>query len=93
MPKPDPLNREAVKALMDARGIDGIAHLARRIARVAGEDAAPERSYLSRVLAGERSAPPSLIVAIAAALKVPTLAIIGPDLDGDAEEVIEAAAS
>lgn len=91
--KKDNLNRDTVDALMEARGVDGVAHLRRRIAHVAGEEAAPERSYLSRVLRGERPASPSLIILIAQALKVPAVAIMGDELDPDAEEVIQAAAS
>lgn len=88
MPKPDQLNRDAVLALMEAKGINGFAHLARRIAAISSEGEAPERSYLSRVLRGERTAPPSLVVLIALALKVPAPAITGSDLDADAVEAL-----
>lgn len=56
---------------MTALGIDSYAELA----RLAGM----ERSYLSRVMRGERPAQPSHIVALASALKVPVLALMGPE--------------
>lgn len=70
-----PLNRSAVLALMEARGIDSVAQLARR--------ADMERSYLSRVLDGKRPAHPSHVLALARALKVAPIALLGPD-DPDA---------
>ncbi len=79
----DDLNREALLALMSARGIDGFAHLAKR--------AGLERTYVSRIIRGERPAQPSQIVAFAQALKVSTLAITGKGIDLEAAEIIEAA--
>lgn len=70
MQTPDRLNREAVTALAEALGVDGVSDLARR--------SGIERSYLSRILKGDRPAQNSHIVAIAAALKVGPIAITGP---------------
>jgi transcriptional regulator with XRE-family HTH domain len=64
------LNLEAVAALMVATGVDSNAEMARRTGI--------ERSYLSRVLRGERPAKPSHVVLIARALRVPPIAIVGP---------------
>lgn len=64
------LNRATVESLMEALGIDSVAELARR--------SGIERSYLSRVMRGRRPVQPSHVIAIARALQVPTIAIIGP---------------
>lgn len=64
------LNRAAVESLMEALGVDSVAELARR--------SGIERSYLSRVMRGARPVRPSHVVAIARALQVPTIALIGP---------------
>lgn len=80
----DDLNRHALVALMECRGIDGFAHLAKR--------AELERTYTSRIVRGDRPAQPSHIVAFARALKVSTLAITGTGLDIEAAEIIGEAA-
>lgn len=67
---------------MVALGIDGYSDLGRR--------SGIERTYLSRVMRGKRPAQPSQIVAIARALKVPVIAILGP---ADDVALDEAAAS
>lgn len=78
------LNLAAVESLMAARGIDNYSELARR--------AGIERSYLSRVMRGLRPAQNSHVVALACALQVPPIALLGPadtdealaGLDGEA---------
>lgn len=82
MPR-DNLNRDAVRALMEARGVDSMSDLARR--------SKIERTYLTRILNGDRAAQPSHLVAIAAALKVPPMAVTGPGIDPAAAEIIEQA--
>jgi hypothetical protein len=77
----DDLNRASVEALMEKDGIDGYAVLARRMEKVS--DRTFERSYVSRVMRGERPAQPSFIVAAAKALRVPTVAITGHGIDLD----------
>lgn len=79
----DNLNRDAVHALMEALGVDGYAQLAKRTDL--------ERSFISRVMRGERTAQPSTIIAIARALKVPTIAITGQGIDIAAQEIIDEA--
>lgn len=64
------LNIAAVEALMVPLGIDSYAELGRR--------AGIERTYISRIMRGKRPAQPSHIVALAAALKVPVVALLGP---------------
>lgn len=81
----DDLNREALHALMAARGVDGYAQLAKR--------AGLERTYVSRILRGERPAQPSQIVAFARALKVSTLAITGQGIDISVTDLIGEEAS
>lgn len=80
----DDLNRFALTALMGCRGIDGFAHLAKRAGGL-------DRTYVSRIVRGDRPAQHSHIVAFAQALKVSTLAITGTGLDIEAAEIIEAA--
>jgi transcriptional regulator with XRE-family HTH domain len=63
----DNLNRAAVQALAEAKGINSTAELARR----SGID----RPHLSRILAGQRTAQPSQVLAIAEALQVAPIAI------------------
>lgn len=79
----DDLNREAVHALMAALGIDGYAQLAKR--------ADLERTYVSKIMRGQRKAQPSQIVAFASALKVSPLAITGQGIDVEAQEIIDRA--
>lgn len=74
------LNRSAVEALMKTLGIDNYAELGRR--------AGIERTYLSRIMRGERPAQASQIVAIARALKVPLIAVLGPDDAAAAEAAV-----
>lgn len=81
----DDLNRAALVALLTARGIDGYAHLAKR--------ADLERTYVSRIVRGERPAQHSQIVAFARALRVSTLAITGAGIDIEAAEIVEAVAA
>lgn len=88
----DKLNRAAVEALMRAKGIDGYAHLARRMSS-ASEDRSFERSYVSRVLRNERPAQPSFIVACARALGEPTLAITGEGVTITDEDIDDEAAA
>lgn len=83
-PPTDDLNREAVHALMAALGIDGYAQLARRTGEL-------DRTYLSRIMRGERPAQPSHIIALARALKVSVLAITGQAVDIEAQTVIDQA--
>lgn len=64
------LNLTTVSVLMVALGIDSTAEMARRTGM--------DRTYLSRVLRGLRPAQPSQVIAIARALRVPPIAIIGP---------------
>lgn len=71
-----PLNRANVRIHMVRLGINSIAELSRRVADV---DKSIERSYLSRVLKGDRPAQPSHVVALAKALQVPPIALLGPD--------------
>lgn len=71
----DDLNRAAVEALMASKGIDGFADLARRMSK--DSERSFERSYVSRVMRGERPAHPSFIVACARALREPTVVITG----------------
>jgi len=78
----DDLNRTSLEALMVARGVDGYADLAKRTG--------VERSYVSRILRGERPAKPSQIVAFARALQVPTLAITGTGIDISVEDLVDA---
>lgn len=66
-----PLNVEGVRALMDARGVDTVSDLARR--------AGIERTYLSRILDRQRPAQPSHVRALAGALKVAPIALLGND--------------
>lgn len=86
----DDLNRTAVEMLMVSKGIDGYADLARRMERVS--DRSFERSYVSRVMRGDRPAQPSFIVACAGALKVPTIAVTGEGIDISIEDELEASA-
>jgi transcriptional regulator with XRE-family HTH domain len=66
-----PLNVAGVQALARALGIDSTSDLARR--------SGIERTYLGRILSGERPAQPSHVRAIAAALKVAPIALLGND--------------
>ena len=87
----DDLNRVAVEALMRARGVDGYSDLARRMERALAHtphEQTFERSYVSRVLRGERAAQPSFVVACARALQVPTVAITGEGVDIALEELV-----
>lgn len=86
----DDLNRTTVAALMETKGIDGFADLARRMERAS--DRTFERSYVSRVMRGDRPARPSFIVACAAALKVPTIAVTGEGIDISIEDELGASA-
>lgn len=80
----DDLNRFALTALMACRGVDGFAQLAKRSGGL-------DRTYVSRIVRGERPAQQSHIVAFARALKVSTLAITGTGIDLEAAEIIGAA--
>lgn len=64
---------------MRTQGIDGFAELARRMEHAS--DRTFERSYVSRVMRGERPAHPSFIVACARALREPTIAITGQGIE------------
>lgn len=64
------LNTTAVWDIAHGLGIDSIAELA-RLADI-------ERSYLSRVLGGQRPAKPSHVTKLARALRVAPVAILGP---------------
>lgn len=80
----DDLNRSTVEALMAALGIDNYSDLARRMERASLDMGAPrrwERTVVSRVLRDKRAAQPSFVVACAAALRVPTVAITGQGID------------
>jgi len=69
---------------MVSKGIDGYADLGRRMERAsrdAGNERTFERSYVSRVMRGERPAQPSFIVACARALGLPTVAITGQGIE------------
>lgn len=84
MEKPS-FNRQAVETLCVAHGIDSYAELARRCGK--------DRTYVSRVMRGERPAQPSLIVAIAKELGVAPLALLGPSDPEAAEADLLAAAT
>lgn len=86
----DDLNRTTVEVLMTAQGIDSYSDLSRRMERVSGRKL--DRSYVSRVMRGDRPAQPSFIVACAGALKVPTIAITGQGVDISIEDELEASA-
>lgn len=77
----DDLNRDALHALMRAKGIDGYADLARR----AGLD----RTYVSRIMRGDRPAQPSTIVAFARAVRESTLAITGAGIDLSIADLVD----
>lgn len=79
------LNTEVVAALMRGLGIDSKSDMARRTGI--------ERTYLSRILRGQRPAQPSQVNSIARALKVSPIAVIGPsDPDAVAALLAEQAA-
>lgn len=64
-----PLNIEGALALAKALGIDSTSELSRRTGI--------ERSYLSRILKGDRPAQASHVRALAQALKVAPVALLG----------------
>lgn len=65
------LNTEAIELRCEALGIDSVSELARRVG--------VERSYLSRVLRGERPAQPSLVNRLAEVLNCRRLTLLGPE--------------
>jgi transcriptional regulator with XRE-family HTH domain len=69
------LNVQTVEALSQTLGIDSYAELARR--------AKMDRTLVSRILRGDRPALPSHVIALATALKVPPIVLLGPS-DPDA---------
>lgn len=74
------LNLDALRDLMEARGIDSVSELARR----SGVD----RSLCSRILAGERRATPSQILAFTNALHARPITLLAPPATaGDRHEV------
>lgn len=80
MPENPVLNLASVEAWRVARGIDSISELARR----SGID----RSYLSRIMSGKRPALPSHVAALAGALKVPPVVLVGPQTEHDLPEPV-----
>jgi transcriptional regulator with XRE-family HTH domain len=79
----DDLNRAALEALMRAKGIDGYADLARR--------SKLDRTYVSRIMRGQRPAQPSTIVAFAQAVRESTLAITGTGIDISIADLVDEA--
>lgn len=69
------LNRETVRSLCTSLGIDSTAELARR--------AGMERTLVSKILSGDRTAHGSHVLKFARALKVPPIVLLGPS-DPDA---------
>lgn len=74
------LNHTLLDERMVRLGIDNYSALARRVI-VNGKPI--ERSYLSRVLRGQRPVQPSLVLALAEALNCSPVALLGPE-DPDA---------
>lgn len=84
MEKP-PLNLKTVHVLMSALGINSYSDLARRMGDT-------DRTYLSRVLRGQRPPQPSIVLSLARALKVAPVVLLGPDDPDEAEAELVAAA-
>lgn len=76
------LNLDAVRDLMEARGVDSVSELARR--------SGVERSLTSKILSGARRASPSQIVAFTRALGCRPRTLAGPP---DPEDVLLALAA